>query len=218
MPIGRLHILTDFFFQQRHSHGALARLAIAGGADVIQFRQKHGHPRHRLHEAYGTAAVCASAGIPLLIDDDVDIALATGAAGVHVGQTDFPVSVARRLLGDAAIIGATATTRAQARQACEEGASYIGFGPVFPTGSKASPAAVKGLEGLAEVCQAVPIPVIAIAGMTPQRVRAVLATGAHGLAVMTAVTCADDPAEATTLFRREIDAFLHHDRSSVASG
>lgn len=205
MPIGRLHVLTDYHFQQRFSHAELARLAIAGGADTIQFRQKTGTIRHQLHQAEATAACCREAGCTLLIDDDVALALATGADGVHLGQTDLPVPVARRLLGSDATIGATASTVDEAVRAWREGADYIGFGPVFPTRSKANPASVKGLHGLRAVCRAVPIPVIAIAGITHARVRDVLAQGAYGVAVMTAVTTAPDPAAATALFRRALD-------------
>ncbi len=208
MRVGRLHVLTDFVFQQRFSHAELARLAIEGGADTIQFRQKAGGIRHVLHEARLTAAACAEAGCPLLIDDHLDVALALGAAGVHLGQTDFPIEEARRLLGPNAIIGGTATTVEAARRAEAEGADYVGFGPVFPTRSKANPASVKGLAGLEAACRAVSIPVIAIAGITPERVRPALQAGAHGIAVMTAITTADDPAAATARFRRALNVVI----------
>lgn len=208
MDIGRLHVLTDFLFQQRYSHAEIAELAIAGGADTIQFRQKAGSLRAKLREAQRVAEVCRDGGVPLLIDDHVDLALAVGAQGVHLGQEDLPVAAARRVLGPAAIVGATVTDVAQAREAEAAGASYLGFGPVFPTHSKRNPASVKGLEGLAAVCGAVSIPVIAIAGITPERVRPVLEAGAHGVAVMTAITTADAPAEAAAAFRQEIDAAL----------
>ena len=208
MPVGRLHVLTDFVSQQRFPHAALAALAARGGADTIQFRQKGGAVRNRYVEARRTAAACHAAGRPLLIDDHVDLALAVGAAGVHLGQLDLPVEAARRVLGDAAVVGATATTVQQARDAEAAGASYIGFGPVFPTQSKRNPASVKGVEGLAAVCAAVRIPVIGIAGITPERVADVIGAGAHGVAVMSAVTTADDPQAATAVFRRALDAAL----------
>lgn len=209
MPIGRLHVLTDFVFQQRRSHAEIAALAIAGGADAIQFRQKTGAVRDRYVEALHTAAVCRAAGVPLIVDDHLDLALAVGAAGVHLGQLDLPVEAARRVLGDAAVIGATVTTAAQAREAEAAGASYLGFGPVFPTQSKRNPASVKGLGGLAEVCAAATIPVIAIAGITPERVAPVIEAGAHGVAVMTAVTTAADPQAAAAAFRHALADALH---------
>lgn len=205
MPIGRLHVLTDFLFQQRLGHAELAEAAIRGGADTIQFREKRGTVRDRLHEARAVAAVCRAASVPLVVDDDLALAQAVGAAGVHLGQTDLPIADARRILGAQALVGATATTALQAQEAEREGASYIGFGPVYPTRSKASPASVKGLRGLEAACRAVSIPVVAIAGMTPERVPEVLASGAHGVAVMTAVSCAADPAAAARRFRDALD-------------
>lgn len=208
MSIGRLHVLTDFVFQQRFAHAELARLAIDGGADTIQFRQKAGSVRDRYAEALRTADACHTAGVPLFIDDHLDLALSVGAAGVHLGQLDLPVEAARRVLGDEAVIGATVTTVAQAREAEAAGATYLGFGPVFATASKRNPASVKGLDGLADVCAAVSIPIIGIAGITPERIGPVLAAGAHGVAVMTAISTASDPRAATAVFRAELDRAL----------
>lgn len=208
MKVGRLHILTDYFFQQRYTHAQLAAMARDGGAEVIQFRQKFGGIRHELVQARSTAEVCRDKACTLLINDHLAVALAVGAQGVHLGQSDFPIEEARKILGPDAVIGATATTLAQALAAAEAGADYVGFGPVFPTRSKANPASVKGIRGLEEVCSEVQIPVIAIAGITPSRVRPVLQAGAHGIAVMTAVTNADDPQDATARFRRAIDDYF----------
>ncbi|MEM1055986.1 MAG: thiamine phosphate synthase [Bacteroidota bacterium] len=213
--LGRLHVLTDFHFQQRRSHASLARLAVAGGADVIQFRHKTGSPRDRWANLVPTVEAVREGGATILVDDDLGLALASGADGVHLGQTDLPIEAARRALdrtasGDGAprIIGATATTAEQARRAETEGATYIGFGPVFATSSKKNPAKVKGLAGLAEAARAVSIPVIAIAGITPERVAPCLEAGAHGVAVMTAVSCALDPEAATAEFREAIDQWV----------
>lgn len=207
-PIGRLHVLTDFYWQQRYSHAELASLAIAGGADTIQFRQKLGNVRHKLHEARRVAAVCREAGVTLVVDDHLELALAVGADGVHLGQEDFPVAEARRLLGADWLIGATATTVAQAVEAWQAGADYIGFGPVFATTSKANPASVKGLEGLRAVCAAVPIPVIAIGGLTVERVESVLEAGAYGIAVLSGIVTASDPQAATARFREALALFF----------
>lgn len=206
MPIGRLHVLTDFTLQQRYAHAELARRAARGGAGAIQFRQKTGGVRHALREADRAATACAAAGVPLLINDRLDVAQAVGAAGVHLGQMDLPVATARRILGPRALIGATATTPLQARHACDDGADYVGFGPVFPTHSKANPASIKGLSGLAAACQACRVPVIAIAGITPERVASVIEAGAYGVAVLSAVVLADDPEAATARFRAALDA------------
>ena len=219
--IGRLHVLTDFHFQQRFGHATLARLAVAGGADVIQFRQKTGTLRHRWANLLPTVQAAREGGALVLVDDDLGLALGANADGVHLGQTDLPISAARRALNLTADVlahgartngtrsprwvGATATTAEQARKAQDDGADYIGFGPVFATSSKANPSKVKGVGGLAEAVAAVDIPVIAIAGITPERVALCLDAGAHGVAVMTAVSCAEDPQAATAHFRDEIE-------------
>ncbi len=207
--IGRLHVLTDFHFQQRFTHAALARLAAAGGADTIQFRQKEGAVRERWASLVPTVAACGAAGVPLVVDDDLALALAAGADGVHLGQLDLPVAAARaavaRCGGGPLLVGATVSTVEEALAAEAAGADYVGFGPVFPTGSKRNPAPVRGLDGLAAVCRALKIPVIAIAGLTPERVAAALDAGAHGVAVMTAVSTRPDPQAATAAFREAIE-------------
>lgn len=208
MSLGRLHVLTDFHLQQRFSHAELVRRVLDGGADTVQFRQKRGVVRDKLHEAERVVAICREAGVPLLVDDYVDLALAVEADGVHLGQTDFPIEYARKILGPDRIIGGTATTTGQARQVERDGADYVGFGPVYPTDSKDNPAAVKGLRGLEKACTAVEIPVVAIGGITADRTRSVLGTGAYGVAVMSAVIRNPDPSEAARAIRDEIDEFF----------
>ncbi len=220
-PVGRLHVLTDFHFQQRLSHAALAAAAIVGGADTIQFRQKSGTTRDRLANLLPTVAACRAAGVPCLVDDHLDLALAAGADGVHLGALDLPPERARAIadaLRQPFVVGATATTAEDARAAEDAGADYVGFGPVFPTGSKANPASVKGLDGLARACVAVSIPVIAIAGITPERVRPCLEAGAWGIAVMTAISTAPDPSAATSAFRHEIDTWVRSTPLRTGSG
>ena len=206
-PVGRLHVLTDFHFQQRRPHAELARLAAAGGADTVQFRHKTGSARDRLANLRPTVAACRAAGVPCLVDDHLDLALVAGADGVHLGALDLPVADARAVLDrwGGGLVGATATTAESARAAEADGADYVGFGPVFPTRSKANPASVKGLAGLERACAAVGVPVVAIAGVTPDRVGPCLDAGAWGVAVMTAVTTAPDVEAATAQFREAIE-------------
>jgi thiamine-phosphate pyrophosphorylase len=203
--LGRLHVITDFHMQQRFSHAELAERAIRGGADSIQFRQKHGGIRNMLIGADNVQGVCREAGVPLIVDDRIDVALSVEAAGVHLGQRDFPIGKARAVVGPDVLVGATATTAEQAASAYEAGADYIGFGPVFPTSSKRNPESVKGPEGLAAACEAVPIPVLAIGGITPDRVQPVLEAGAHGVAVLSAIVATDDPETAANRFRTVMD-------------
>jgi thiamine-phosphate pyrophosphorylase len=207
-PLGRLHVLTDTTRQERFSHAELARRALRGGASVVQFRQKSSPIRAKLRAARAVADACADAGRPLVINDHLDVAQAVGAAGVHLGQGDFPVAAARRVLGPDALIGTTATTPDQARAATDDGADYVGFGPVFSTDSKADPASVKGVDGLRAACRAAGAPVVAIAGMTPERVRPCLDAGAHGVAVLSGVACAEEPARAARRYRTALDEAL----------
>ena len=208
MRIGRFHVLTDFHKQQRFSHAELTSRVLSGGADTVQFRQKQGVIRDKLHEAERVVEICNRAGVPLIVDDMIDLAMAVEADGVHLGQSDFPIPYARKILGEEMIIGGTATTREQAVQIEEDGGDYVGFGPVFPTDSKDNPASVKGLRGLGATCDAVDVPVIAIGGINSDRVSAVLEAGAYGVAVMSAVIQDEDPAGAAELIRTEIDDHL----------
>lgn len=205
MSLARLHVLTDHRLADGGgpSHAEQARWAARGGAGAVQFRAKDG-PDRDVFAALVATREALPTGVQLIVDDRLDLALAAGADGVHLGQADLPVSVARRL-ADAVqpgfLVGATVTTAEQARRAQAEGADSLGFGPVFPTNSKDNPAAVKGLAGLAEACAAVQIPVLAIAGITPERIAGCLDAGAWGVAVMSAVTRADDPAAAVAALR-----------------
>lgn len=203
--IGRLHIITDFTFQQDYSHVELARLAIQGGADTIQFRQKHGSFRDILASAIEVQRVCKELSTTLIINDRIDIAIAVGADGVHLGQLDMPAELARQILGPHAIIGITAPTLGLAVKAHEDGADYVGFGPVYPTKSKSNPIAVQGIQSLKLFCEKSPLPVIAIAGITAERTPEVFDAGAHGIAVMTAVSLASHPALEVRSFVQAIE-------------
>lgn len=201
--VGRVHVLTDVVLQARFSHVELARRALAGGADAVQFREKGGSTRELIGVARELAALCRGAGAVFIVNDRVDVALAAEADGVHLGQSDFPIALARRLLGERRIIGGSATTLEEARWCVEEGADYVGFGPVYSTGSKADAAPAQGLGVLREVASAVPVPVVAIGGIGIGNAPEVVRAGAHGVAVISAVCCQEDPAEAT---RRLLDA------------
>lgn len=193
--IGRLHVITDIVLQDRFSHSALAQMAIAGGADTIQFRQKEGSTRALIETAIAVKNACGD--VPLIVNDRVDVAIAVEADGVHLGQDDFPIKKARDLLGEDVVIGGTAKTLSQAHQCIAEGADYIGFGPIYATGSKADAGMVKGLEGLSEMANGINSPIIAIGGIGMENAGEVMHAGAHGIAVISAVCCQSDPSEAT---------------------
>jgi len=195
--IGRLHVLTDVVLQSRFSHVDLARLAVAGGADTIQFRQKAGSTREMIEIARAMKQVCAQAGAAFIVNDRIDVALAAEADGVHLGQDDFPIPLARKLLGPDKIVGGSAVTLAEAEKCLAEGADYVGFGPVFPTASKDDAGPATGLARLREVVLKVPLPIVGIGGIDSANAGQVLAAGAHGLAVISSVCCQEDPARAT---------------------
>jgi thiamine-phosphate pyrophosphorylase len=204
--IGRLHVLTDCVLQSRFSHVELTRMAIAGGADTIQYRQKTGSTREMIDVAREMKLLCANAAIQFLVNDRVDVALAAEADGVHLGQEDFPIPLARRLLGRHAVIGGSAATMDEARKCVSDGADYVGFGPVFPTGSKDDAGPVAGITELQRVVRAIPLPVVAIGGITAANVPDVLQVGAVGIAVISAVCCQENPEVATRTLLRAFPA------------
>ena len=192
-----MHILTDTVQQTRFSHVELAEMAFAGGADTIQLRQKEGSTRELIETARDMKKRCAEAGVTLIVNDRLDVALASASDGVHLGQDDFPIPLARDILGPDRIIGGSAATLEEAEKCVADGADYIGFGPVFPTDSKDDAGPVSGIEVLAEVVRRYPLPIIAIGGISIKNAAEVIRAGAHGIAVISAVCCQDDPAQAT---------------------
>jgi thiamine monophosphate synthase len=131
--VGRFHLLTETCLQTQFSHLELAELAIAGGADTIQFREKSGETRQMIRVAEQIQELCKRAGVTFIIDDRVDVAIASHVDGVHLGQNDFPIPLARKLLGEEVIIGGSASNMGEARKCLLEGADYIGFAPVYHT-------------------------------------------------------------------------------------
>jgi len=207
--IGKFHVLTDTCLQNRFSHVELAELAIAGGADTIQFRQKEGATRMMIRAAEQMQDLCKKAGVTFIINDRVDVAVASHADGVHLGQDDFPIPLARRLLGEEAIIGGSAGSMEEARKCLLEGADYVGFGPVYPTTSKEDAGPAAGLSLLKQIVETIPLPIIAIGGITADNTPPVIKTGVHGIAVISAVCCQKDPRDAAKCLRRLLEADPH---------
>lgn len=202
--IGVLHVITDTTLQSRFTHAKLAELAIAGGADTLQFRQKEGTTRQLITEAESMQAICEQHKVPLIVNDRADIALAVGAAGAHFGQDDMPAAIGRQILSTNAIIGASARTEAKILAAISEGADYIGFGPIYGTTSKPDAETAKGLDRLRRMCDIAACPVIAIGGIGVQNAADVIRAGAHGIAVISAVCAHPDPTVATQALLNEI--------------
>ncbi len=206
---GRLHVITDESIQSRFSHFELACFAVRGGADAVQFREKRDWPlARRVSVARAIRERAGDSDVRLIVNDHPEVAAAAGAAGVHLGPRDLSPRRARGLLGADAIVGVTANDLDRARELCGEPIDYLGLGPVFGTSSKADPAPALGLDGLRCIAAAVDVPVIAIGGITPQRVADVLAAGAHGIAVLSAVAAAPDPAERVAEFAAAIEQAL----------
>lgn len=203
--IGRLCVITDTGSSQRFGHEQLARLACAGGATMIQLRDKLLTDNQLVREALLVRDVCWQYGVPLLVNDRVGIARDARADGVHVGRGDMPIVEARAFLGVEAIIGASAGSVEEAKEAEAAGASYIGFGHIFETSSKTKPTPPVGLETLAAACTAVRIPVIAIGGITVDNAASVIDAGAWGIAVIADVCASPDPYAATQRLRDAID-------------
>jgi thiamine-phosphate pyrophosphorylase len=168
----------------------------AGGATLIQLREKHLAPKEFLTEAREAVSVARKLGVTLIINDRVDLALAAGAHGVHLGQDDLPPEAARRLAGPDFIIGFSTHNLEQALAAVGEPVNYIAIGPVFPTGSKENPDPVVGMQGLARIREGIGpnIPLVAIGGITPANARNVIESGANSIAVISCLwTTPDSP-------------------------
>lgn len=192
-----LYVITDEGLSRGLTHCEQARQALAGGADVIQLRDKQCNCGYLLDCAREMSAAAEKAGKLFIVNDRLDVALQCGAGGVHVGQGDMPLKFVRRVAPKGFIVGVSAGTVEEALTAERDGADYVGFGPVFPTASKADAGPVCGLDLLREVRQRVSIPVVAIGGISAGNAPEVLAAGADGLAVISAVVSQPDVSAAT---------------------
>jgi thiamine-phosphate pyrophosphorylase len=195
----RLHVITDTRrLEAQPDPLAVVETALIAGARLVQVRpEDHYTDREAFDLATTIAALCGQYGAACLVNDRVHLALAVGADGVHLGADDLPIDAARRILPAASIIGGTARDPESARAARRAGATYLGVGPVWGTTTKAGLPQPIGLEGLAAVCEAVDLPVIAIGGITAERAALCREAGAHGVAVVGAISTAADPREAT---------------------
>jgi len=189
--IPKLHVVTPPGVDERDL--ATTHALLQAGAPLVQVRTKAVDDRTRLRAASGVMRSARTTGATCLVNDRVDIALAAGADGVHVGTDDLPATVARRLLGPDLIVGATCRNAEDARRAEGEGASYLGVGPVFATSTKTGLPEPMGPRGVEAVAAAVDVPVIAISGISVDNAAAVLDAGAWGVAVVGAVYGADAP-------------------------
>ena len=179
--------------------------ALAGGAGAIQLRGKHLTTRALLEVGTAMRDLCRRHDALFIVNDRVDVALALEADGAHLGEDDLPLAVARRLLGPAAIIGASYATPELARAAEADGADYLGIGPVYATGSKADAGEAIGVAGLRAIVQATRLPVVGIGGIGLDNVTEVMAAGAVGVAVISAVVAAEDITAAAAALRVRVE-------------
>ncbi|HML07222.1 MAG TPA: thiamine phosphate synthase [Xanthobacteraceae bacterium] len=189
----RLCLVTDHALARGRSLAEIVAAAVKGGVTMIQLREKAAPTRAFIEEARTLKRLLAPLGVPLLVNDRIDVALAAGADGAHVGQHDMPVALARRLLGPAAIIGLSITELDEVRGADVELADYLGVGPIFAQSTKLDATPPLGLEGLAAVRRATRKRIMAIGGVSAANASAVRSAGADGIAVVSAIMGAEDP-------------------------
>lgn len=197
-----LYLVADAEFAAGRDLPALVASAVEGGVTVVQLRAKGLPVRDFLDLALRIAERLEGTGVPLIVNDRVDIALACGAAGAHLGQEDLPVPEARKILGAKRIIGVSVNTLEEAREAEKRGADYVGLGPVFPTSTKETTLAVIGAGGVAAVKRALKIPVVGIGGISASNAHDVVKAGADGIAVISAILGAPDARRAAAELRK----------------
>lgn len=196
-----LYVCTDRELMSSPSMEESVESALRGGASVIQLRDKHASGRQMYETALALKAVTDRFGVPLIINDRVDIAMAVDAAGVHLGLSDMPLKAARHLLGEHKLIGVSAARVEEACEAEQGGADYLGVGAVFTTGTKDNTRPVSR-ELLMQIRDAVTIPMVAIGGITAENVLKLRGTGINGIAVVSAVVAQPDVTEAAQRMRR----------------
>lgn len=190
-PDYSIYLVTDDGCLQGRALIDCVREALEGGVTLVQYRAKTASSAEMYNEALQLKALCDSFNVPLIINDRLDIAMAVGAAGVHLGQDDLPCAAARRILGEDYIIGVSAHNPAEAKAALQSGADYLGCGAVFGTATKADVKKL-GTDGLAAICKAKGLPVVGIGGVTADNYREVRVAGADGAAIVSGILAQPD--------------------------
>lgn len=190
-PDYSIYLVTDDGCLQGRALLDCVREALEGGVTLVQYRAKTASSAEMYAEALQLKALCDSFKVPLIINDRLDIAMAVGAAGVHLGQDDLPCAAARKILGEDYIIGVSAHNPAEAKTALQSGADYLGCGAVFGTATKADVKKL-GTEGLTAICREKGLPVVGIGGVTADNYREVRAAGADGAAIVSGILAQPD--------------------------
>jgi thiamine-phosphate pyrophosphorylase len=204
-----VYVILDRDFTAGRSLVEVAQAAIQGGATVLQLRDKSSDLHRFYADAQAILAIARAAGVPLILNDRVDIALAVDADGVHVGEDDLPVEATRRLVGPGKFVGASAGSVAAARAAIAAGADHLGVGPVYDArATKADAGPPVGLTLVRDIAAFSPLPIIGIGGITAANARAVITAGAAGVAVISAIGLAPDVEMATRTLAQSVRAML----------
>ena len=190
----RLYFLTDRALS-RKGNVEDVRAALEGGVRIVQYREKTLSLRERIREALRIKELCRPAGATFIVNDRVDLALSVEADGVHLGQEDMPMEIARRLMGQDKLIGITVHNVEEALEAVADGADYLGVSPIFATSTKADAGIPIGLEGLREIRAQVELPIVGIGGITKENARPVLEAGADALCAISAIVTQEDVEE-----------------------
>ena len=190
-----LYFITDSTGFGEEEFLSRVEAALQGGVTILQIREKNRSTREYIALAEKVHALTRWYGIPLIIDDRLDVAMAIGAEGVHLGQSDLPVEAARRIAGKDMIIGATTKTVEQAQEAFRMGADYLGVGAIYPTTTKVK-TILTSVDTLRAICQAVPIPVNAIGGLNKDNIHVLKNTGIAGICAVSAIMKAQNPLQA----------------------
>jgi len=205
-PDYSVYLVTDRAMAGARSLEAVVRAAVLAGVSIVQIREKSLGGRAFYEAAVSLRRMLDELGRPLIVNDRLDIALACGAAGVHLGQDDLPCAEARRLAGPEFLIGVSVSTPEEAAEAERNGADYLGVSPVFETPTKTDTPPAVGLEGLQRIRAVTSLPLVAIGGIHPSNATEVIRAGADGVAVVSAIMAAPDPAVAARALLRAVAA------------
>jgi len=190
LKLPAIYPITDKRLSGKKSHLAILRELVRGGARLVQIRDNETATREFLSDLCKCVEFSAAKGVTLIVNDRCDLALSSGASGVHLGQDDLPAAAARGLLGRDKIIGWSTHTVGQVRKSRDLPLDYIGFGPIFTTKTKRNSAPVTGLDGLRRACRISSKPVVAIGGIAPDQIAAVLEAGAGSAAIISSIMAA----------------------------
>ena len=197
-----LYLVTDPDLSLGRPEEEIVRRAVSAGVTMVQYRDKGTSTRRMIEKTRLLAEICESASVALIINDRLDVAIAGGADGVHLGQDDMELADARRIAGEDLIIGISVTTVKEAIKAEEAGADYLGANGVFPTGTKTDLGEPLGLDGVSRLASAGSLPIVAIGGINDRNAGEVIAAGADGVAVVSYIVGAEDiEGRCETLFR-----------------